>query len=593
MFTSCRIHAYRYIVLPALVFSLFFNLARGFAGDCPCLGGMDNYCLYGPSYPGCDMTFAGGYCDPNGDGNFSDADWVRGYHEYQANCSGGGDDHLPDVYIEDLWWTPADPSTGDNVQFHVRVKNGGTASTGADVGVGYFVDGQFVGWGIRGAMAAGQTSSDFGMHQRWVATSGSHQISALVDDINRFQESNEDNNHREELLTIGGGSMTAGNPKGSFGSGGQTDAVTEPENWRWSEWYYGHLGIDRIAWRYDACGGWHNYAMGWHGGDLIEYRMKFGGDYGKLVLRGIADRPGPVNLAIYVDGQYRATVAWNDNNDCNQDAAIIIPGLSYGTHAIAVQFSNDYYDPGSGADRNFYLDGLRVERSGGGGGDIDLLAYIVPQNQNFRVYSRLRYPGGGTADEVFAYRDGGWSNNLRRWFFVKNTSGENWEEFGYDGQYIYRYRDSSWANTCQDDAAAFYQVTDEDRSAFARWLPRTMKVGDVWTSGVSHFVDAGYKRSNGCRTDICSSVYEGWVTNRMQLVAHHSTYTTIWGYAVSDVVELTDPYNANSDHFFYARGYGLVGFEGPAGNDQGRFTSGAYHIDNNAGGPPAWVGLCE
>ena len=117
-----------------------------------------------------------------------------------------------------------------------------------------------------------------------------------------------------------------------------------------------------------------------------------------------------------------------------------------------------------------------------------------------------------------------------------------------------------------------------------------MKVGDVWTSGVSHFVDAGYKRTNGCRTDTCSSVYEGWVTNRMQLVAHHSTYTTIWGYAVNDVVELTDPYNANSDHFFYARGYGLVGFEGPAGNDQGRFASGAYHIDNNAAARlPGWA----
>ena len=65
-------------------------------------------------------------------------------------------------------------------------------------------------------MAAGQTSSDFGMHQRWAATSGSHQISALVDDINRFRESNEDNNNREEILTVGGGSMTSGQPKGTF-----------------------------------------------------------------------------------------------------------------------------------------------------------------------------------------------------------------------------------------------------------------------------------------------------------------------------------------------------------------------------------------
>jgi len=209
------------------------------------------------------------------------------------------------------------------------------------------------------------------------------------------------------------------------------------------------------------------------------------------------------------------------------------------------------------------------------------------------VYSRLRYPDGGTADEVFAYRDGGVSNGLQRWYFVKNTSGENWEEFGWDAQYIYRNRDSSWANTCQDGAAAYYKVTDSDRSAFARWVPRSMKVGDTWSSQVSHYVDAGYKRTNSCRTDTCSSPYEGWVTNRMKLVAHHGTYTTIWGYSVSDVIELTDPYNAESDHFFYARGYGLVGFEGPAGNNEGRFRSGAYHIDNNAGGAPNWVGLCE
>ncbi len=156
---------YSYLLAAVLVaaFSLFCGLTPGLADDCPCYGGVDNYCSYGPSYPDCTMTYPGGDCDPNGDSNFNDADWVRGYYEFQKNCGGGGD-HLPDVYIEDLWWTPADPSPGESVQFHVRVRNGGNVTTGADVGVGYFVDGQFVGWGIRSAMAGGETSSDFGMH---------------------------------------------------------------------------------------------------------------------------------------------------------------------------------------------------------------------------------------------------------------------------------------------------------------------------------------------------------------------------------------------------------------------------------------------
>ena len=54
--------------------------------NCPCRSDVDNYCLYGPSTPGCSMTDPGGYCDPNGDGNFSDADWSRGYREFGQYC---------------------------------------------------------------------------------------------------------------------------------------------------------------------------------------------------------------------------------------------------------------------------------------------------------------------------------------------------------------------------------------------------------------------------------------------------------------------------------------------------------------------------
>jgi hypothetical protein len=47
----------------------------------------DNFCFYGPRTPGCGMTFPGGYCDPNGDGNYSDGDWIRGWTEYHAQCA--------------------------------------------------------------------------------------------------------------------------------------------------------------------------------------------------------------------------------------------------------------------------------------------------------------------------------------------------------------------------------------------------------------------------------------------------------------------------------------------------------------------------
>lgn len=162
-------------------------------------------------------------------------------------------------------------------------------------------------------------------------------------------------------------SLTGGEPKGAFGSGSQTDEVTEPNTWRWAEDFYGFDGIDEIKWMKDGSGQWHNYVIGWHQDDLVEYLIKFGGEYSRLILRGLADRPGPVQVAVYVDGQYMATAEWHRNNNRNQDASVDIPGIPYGTHAIAVRFVNDYYNPGStwdpDRDRNLHLDGLLVTQS--------------------------------------------------------------------------------------------------------------------------------------------------------------------------------------------------------------------------------------
>lgn len=39
------------------------------------------------SLPGaCEAVTPGGYCDPDGDGDHADGDWVRGWHEWTAKC---------------------------------------------------------------------------------------------------------------------------------------------------------------------------------------------------------------------------------------------------------------------------------------------------------------------------------------------------------------------------------------------------------------------------------------------------------------------------------------------------------------------------
>jgi hypothetical protein len=155
-------------------------------------------------------------------------------------------------------------------------------------------------------------------------------------------------------------SLTYGNPKGAFGSGHQTDEVTEPGIWRQAERFYGFIGIDAITKMRDRCGHRDTYAIGNHQNDLVEYLMKFGGQYSGLILRGLGDSPGPVKVEIYVDGLFKANPAWDKPNNCNQDVALDIPDIPYGTHAIAVKFVNDFFRPP--LDRNLYLDALLVTR---------------------------------------------------------------------------------------------------------------------------------------------------------------------------------------------------------------------------------------
>lgn len=52
--------------------------------DCPCVPGGDNVCDNPPG--ACSATLPGGYCDPDGDGAYFDADFFRGAVEWAAKC---------------------------------------------------------------------------------------------------------------------------------------------------------------------------------------------------------------------------------------------------------------------------------------------------------------------------------------------------------------------------------------------------------------------------------------------------------------------------------------------------------------------------
>jgi hypothetical protein len=119
-----------------------------------------------------------------------------------------GTTNLPDVVVDSVSVSPASPTAGQAVTFSSVVRNAGTAATpsGVVIGVGYRIDGTQVTYGtVNGPLAAGASVTVGTTGGAWTATSGTHTLMAVADDVNRFNESNENNNTRSINFTVGGG----------------------------------------------------------------------------------------------------------------------------------------------------------------------------------------------------------------------------------------------------------------------------------------------------------------------------------------------------------------------------------------------------
>lgn len=106
----------------------------------------------------------------------------------------------PDVIVTSVSYNSA---TG---LFTCVVKNQGTAATpaGVPVGVGYSSDGVYRTYGfLQGTLAAGASVTIGTTGAAYTITpAGPHTITAFVDDVDRFPESNEDNNTLTQPITV-------------------------------------------------------------------------------------------------------------------------------------------------------------------------------------------------------------------------------------------------------------------------------------------------------------------------------------------------------------------------------------------------------
>jgi len=106
-------------------------------------------------------------------------------------------DIVPDLYVQDISWSPSNPAIGETVTFTVAIKNQGTARA-VDFGVSLSVDGSSAAYKRVHTIAAGDTAN---ITFTWNAGAGIHTVKVVVDKENEIAEDSEKNNEKSVSLS--------------------------------------------------------------------------------------------------------------------------------------------------------------------------------------------------------------------------------------------------------------------------------------------------------------------------------------------------------------------------------------------------------
>ena len=129
-----------------------------------------------------------------------------------------GDENDPDLTIEDISFSDDSPAGGDEIMITAEVANdgGATGLQSVTANVTFYWDGNFIGQDM--VTIPGGQSTDASVE--WTAVGGTHNITAIVDEENEVQESNEDNNQRSESITVTYPSIAVIDDDGGENNGG-------------------------------------------------------------------------------------------------------------------------------------------------------------------------------------------------------------------------------------------------------------------------------------------------------------------------------------------------------------------------------------
>ncbi len=144
---------------------------------------------------------------------------------------------LPDLIVTNINWLPVNPKPGDSLIFQATVKNIGLGATPDKMTLGgvWSVNGNGVNYtdNYNSSLAAGDSvlltaTGGWTTGAQWVLPGvGSNTVNFLVDDVNRIQESNENNNTLNVKLCV---DSTGGKPSAEITYPLDGDSLTTGDN---------------------------------------------------------------------------------------------------------------------------------------------------------------------------------------------------------------------------------------------------------------------------------------------------------------------------------------------------------------------------
>jgi subtilase family serine protease len=104
---------------------------------------------------------------------------------------------LPDLYVEEIAWSPEAPSLSDNVSFSANITNQGSGVSG-NSSIHFYVDGVYLDTELTSKLEAGASEN---ITFNWIAKKGIHEIKVIIGVGGFITESDETNNEKTVVFS--------------------------------------------------------------------------------------------------------------------------------------------------------------------------------------------------------------------------------------------------------------------------------------------------------------------------------------------------------------------------------------------------------